>query len=251
MLHQGQWKAKQIVSSEWVQEATGFQKKTDRGDNYGYGWWVPPPTQFIEFAAEGRGGQYIRVLPELDLIVVTTGSGFEWNDITPLLIPAMVDMAEPLPDNPTGIQQLKAALSAILRPPMPQAVPSLPQMAQAISGKTYAFEFSALDLKTMRWEFDSSSEAKLFATFFNQPDMELLVGMDGVYRMYPIGEHGLPMGLRGRWIDSQTFLFEYDTIANQDAYALEIYFEGDRVRIQAKERTHEGVLTIEGQAQSQ
>jgi CubicO group peptidase (beta-lactamase class C family) len=251
MLHQGQWEAKQIVSSEWVQEATRFQKTTGRGDDYGYGWWVPPPTQFIEFAAEGRGGQYIRVLPELDLIIVTTGGGFEWNDITPLLIPAMVDMVEPLPDNLTGVQKLKTTLSAILQPPLPQAVPPLPEMAHAISGKTYVFEFSALDLKTTRWEFDGSAEAKLFATFFNQPDMELLVGMDGVYRMYPIGEHGLPMGLRGRWTDSQTLLFEYDTIANQDAYVLEIHFEGGRMTIRSKERTHENVLTVEGQAQSQ
>jgi hypothetical protein len=28
----------------------------------------------------------------------------------------------------------------------------------------------------------------LFATFYNQPDRELLVGLDGVYRMFPIGE---------------------------------------------------------------
>jgi CubicO group peptidase (beta-lactamase class C family) len=106
MLHQGRWEGKQIVSSKWVEEATRLQKKTGRGDNYGYGWWVPPPTQFIEFAAEGRGGQYIRVLPELNLIVVTTGRGFGWNDIVPLLVPAIVDMTEPLSPNPKAVEQL-------------------------------------------------------------------------------------------------------------------------------------------------
>jgi CubicO group peptidase (beta-lactamase class C family) len=100
MLHQGQWDGKQIVSSGWVEQATQLQKKTGQGDNYGYGWWVPPPTQFVEFAAEGRGGQYIRVLPQLNMVIVTTGGGFEWNDITPLLAPAMVDITEPLPANP-------------------------------------------------------------------------------------------------------------------------------------------------------
>ena len=43
----------------------------------------------MEFAAEGRGGQYIRVIPQLNLVIVTTGGGFQWNEITPLLIPAM------------------------------------------------------------------------------------------------------------------------------------------------------------------
>ena len=250
MLHQGQWDGKQIISSRWVEEATKLQSKTGRGDNYGYGWWVPPPTQFVEFAAEGRGGQYIRVLPELNLIVVTTGSGFEWNDIVPLIVPAMVDIAEPLPANPAGVEQLGIALKAILQPPSPQTPQPLPNTARAISGQTYAFEFSPLDLKTIRWEFDGSEEARLFATFYNQPDRDLRVGMDGVYRFYPIGEHNLLLGMRGSWIDAQTFLFEYDAVANGEAYGLEIRFDGDQVIVNAKERTHEAVVSIVGNVQN-
>ena len=72
------------------------------------------------------------------------------------------------------------------------------------------------------------------------------VASTGVYEMYPIGEHGLLMGLRGSWVDDQTFLFEYDEIANNDAFALEIHFEGDHITIDARERTHTGILTLEG-----
>ena len=245
MLHQGQWDGKQIVPSEWVQEATTLQKKTGQGDNYGLGWWVPPPTQFVEFAAEGRGGQYIRVLPELNLVIVTTGGGFEWNEIVPMLVPAMAG-AQPLAANPAGMEQLQTALSAIRQAPPPQAVPPLPDMAYAISGKTYAFEFSPLDLKTIRWEFDGSDEAKLFATFYNQPDRELLIGLDGVDRFYPIGEHDLDMGMHASWSDPNTLLFEYDTIANHDAYTLALHFKGERVTINAKERTHQAETSLEG-----
>ena len=185
------------------------------------------------------------------MVIVTTGGGFEWNDITPLLVPAMVNPAEPIPANADGMDQLDVALTAILQPTTPQTVPLFPETAYNISGKTYAFEFSPLDIKTIRWEFDDSAEAKLFTTFYNQPDRELLVGLDGVYRMFPIGEHDFPMGLRGSWIDSQTFLFEYDTITNQDAYALELHFDGDTVTINAKERTHQGVMTLVGNVQVQ
>jgi CubicO group peptidase (beta-lactamase class C family) len=250
MLHQGQWDGKQIVSRQWVAEATKLQKKTGRGDNYGYGWWVPPPTQFVEFAAEGRGGQYIRVLPELNLIVVTTGSGFEWNDIVPFLVPAMVDLTEPLPANPVGFDRLNAALAAILQPPSHQTPLPVPETAHAISGQTYAFEFSPLDLKTIRWEFDGSTEARLFATFYNQPDLDLLVGLDGIYRIYPVGEHNLPLAMRGSWTDLQTFLFEYDSIANGETYTLELHFDADQVTINAKERTHEAIVTVEGKIQN-
>lgn len=247
MLHQGQWEGRQIVSPEWVTEATRLQVKTGQGDDYGYGWWVPQPTQFVEYVAAGRGGQYIRNFPELNLLVVTTGGGYEWNDVVPLLVPAMVDPAAALPANPAGMEQLDATLVAIRQPPAPQVVSPLPQAAHDISGKTYAFPFSPLDLKTMRWQFDGADEANLFATFYNQPDRDLCVGMDGVYRMVPIGEHDLLLGMRGRWVDAQTFLFEYDTIANHDAFALEIHFQEDRATINAQERTHAAALTLEGQ----
>lgn len=250
MLHQGKWEDQQIVSPEWVRDATRLQKKTGQGDNYGYGWWVPPADQFVEFAAEGRGGQYIRVIPQLNMVIVTTGGGFEWNEITPLLIPAMVNTANPIPANQPAVEQLYAALESIQQPPSPQTVPPLPETAYEISGKTYAFEFSPLDLKTIRWEFTEAQEATLFATFYNQPDRELIVGMDGVYRMHPIGEHKLPMGLRCSWTGAQTLLFEYDTIANHDAYNLELNFQGEIVTIQAKERTHIGGFTIEGKLQN-
>jgi CubicO group peptidase (beta-lactamase class C family) len=251
MLHQGQWEGQQIVSRQWVDEATKLQKRTDEGDDYGYGWWVPPPTQFIEFAAVGRGGQNIRVLPELNVVVVTTGGGFEWSDVAALLAPAMVDPSGPIPANPAGSEQLDAALEAIRLPPPAQGVAPLPAAARAISGKTYAFDLSPLDLRTIRFEFDDTAEAKLHVAFYNQPEQDLLVGLDGVYRFYPIGEHRLPLGVRGSWIDSQTFLFEYDSVANQDAYVLEMRFEGDHVTITACERTHDAGLTLEGKLQGQ
>ena len=184
------------------------------------------------------------------MVIVTTGGGFEWNDITPLLVPAMVDIAEPIPANPAGMDQLDATLTAILQPPTAQAVPPLPETAYNISGKTYAFEFSPLNLKTIRWEFDNSNEAKLFATFYNQPDRELTVGLDGIYRKYPVGEHDLLLGMCGKWTDAQTFLFEYDAIANSDAYTLELHFDGDGVTINAKERTHAADMTLEGKLQN-
>jgi hypothetical protein len=52
--------------------------------------------------------------------------------------------------------------------------------------------------------------------------------------------------LRGTWTDPQTFLFEYDEIANREAYSLEMHFNGDQVTILAKERTHVAVATVEG-----
>ena len=246
MLQQGQWDEEQIVSSKWVQEATDTQTKTGNGDNYGFGWWVPPPTQQKEFAAVGRGGQYIRVLPELNLIAVTTGGGFDWNEVAPLFAPAIIDPTHPIQANPDGEEQLNATIASLLESPDPQPVLPLPETARLISGKIYKFDPNPLDIRTLTLEFGNQNEARLVATFSNQPDQDLLLGLDGIYRMYPIGDYGLPMGLRGIWLDDQIFRLEYDQIANRDAYTLDMKFEANHVIIQAKERTQDAIVTIKG-----
>jgi CubicO group peptidase (beta-lactamase class C family) len=45
-----------------------------RDRKYGFGWWVHEIRGYETCFAWGYGGQYIFVLPELDLVVVTTAS---------------------------------------------------------------------------------------------------------------------------------------------------------------------------------
>jgi CubicO group peptidase (beta-lactamase class C family) len=69
-LHRGQWEGQQIVSAEWVKDATRTHTETDGNLGYGYQWWTYPSLE--AYTALGRGGQTIFVVPRLDLIVVTT-----------------------------------------------------------------------------------------------------------------------------------------------------------------------------------
>jgi CubicO group peptidase (beta-lactamase class C family) len=76
-LRQGKWDGKQIVSTEWVQESTKSHVKAFfGGSEYGYQWWrgkAASDHQIIHtYYAAGRGGQYIFVVPQLDLVVVFT-----------------------------------------------------------------------------------------------------------------------------------------------------------------------------------
>jgi len=75
MLNGGKWKDKQIISKSWIKEST--QKHiSSNGFNYGYQWWrgkAIRKNRIVEaFWAAGAGGQFIFVLPELDLVVVFT-----------------------------------------------------------------------------------------------------------------------------------------------------------------------------------
>ena len=60
----------QILSSEWIQDATSFKVSTgfEGIPGYGYLWWLPPDEGYM---ALGYGGQNIAVFPERNLIIGT------------------------------------------------------------------------------------------------------------------------------------------------------------------------------------
>ncbi|MBC8179552.1 serine hydrolase [candidate division KSB1 bacterium] len=105
MLKGGKWKGKQIVSRNWVNESTKEHIKAG-WSNYGYQWWCGKTIKryrILEaFWAAGKGGQYIFVLPEPDLVVVFTAKHKEnpgaskraFNMLTNYILPAVL---APLP----------------------------------------------------------------------------------------------------------------------------------------------------------
>jgi len=86
-LRGGDWDGRQVVSREWVRRITSLVtpfremnppelRSLGAGDRWGYGcmWWVwdapnsPGPFEGA-FTARGAGGQFITVLPRLDMVV--------------------------------------------------------------------------------------------------------------------------------------------------------------------------------------
>lgn len=246
-LNGGQWEGKQIVSREWVEDSVKSQLKTGEDDDYGYGWWVSRESGV--YTAAGRGGQYIKVAPSLNAIVVTTGGGFDYDEIDPLITPTLVDPEDPLPANPAGVAKLKEALRKIAQPPDAKPVPPLSETAKAISGKTFVFGPNPTGVERSAFEFDDSAEAVWRVAFSGGKPASWPVGLDVVYRMSD-GQYDLPQGLRGFWSDAQTFVLEYDTIANNDHITLRMRFEADRVVVEGRETAHEGGVKFEGKMAS-
>ncbi len=79
ILHQGKWNKKQIVSQQWIEEATTPKTKIT-GIDYGYLWWNIPfavnKKVLMSKTATGNGGQYIMVIPELNMVAVYTGGAY-------------------------------------------------------------------------------------------------------------------------------------------------------------------------------
>lgn len=77
-LNEGKWDGEQLISREWVQEATKHRIDANILDGYGYQWWVGDGF----YVAVGYQGQFIFVYPEHDLIAVFTGGSPETFDYT-------------------------------------------------------------------------------------------------------------------------------------------------------------------------
>jgi len=245
-LNCGTWEGRQIVPRAWVEDSVQRHMKTPTDDDYGYGWWVMNGNVGKEYAAIGRGGQRIHVMADLNLMVVTTGSGFEIDDLWPYLDGVLVDPEKPLPANPTGVEKMIAAIAAVAQPPAAQLVKPLPVMAHAITGKTYLLDDNPLQVKTLRMDFIGTDSATLYLTLAdNQPFLPQPIGLDGIYRII-LAEYNLPRGARGYWEDERTFICEYDEIAANNHLNLKLTFQGEQLQIEAKETDHDYGVTIQG-----
>lgn len=82
----GRWQGKQIVSEKWVKESIEIRVDAKqfpdwhKDDGYGYQWWIRSfkvgDRVIPSYHAPGLGGQFIFIVPDLQLVAVFTG----WND---------------------------------------------------------------------------------------------------------------------------------------------------------------------------
>lgn len=70
---QGVWGDEQVVPRAWVEDS--LEPAPASQGAYGYQWWLDQPDDLPEdtFSARGHDGQYIYVIPSLDLVVVRNG----------------------------------------------------------------------------------------------------------------------------------------------------------------------------------
>ena len=81
-LNEGKLKGQQLISSDWISTSTTSKISTlnaiPYGNNYGYLWWVTNIDSHHVYFANGYAGQFIVVVPDIDVVVVATA---EWNYI--------------------------------------------------------------------------------------------------------------------------------------------------------------------------
>jgi len=72
-LNDGRWQGEQLIASNWVEESTrAHVEDTFHSYPYGYYWWNNNYRDLDAFFAWGYGGQFIFVIPEFEMVIVTT-----------------------------------------------------------------------------------------------------------------------------------------------------------------------------------
>lgn len=223
-LHGGTWDGQQIVSASWVSDSVQARSRLVGNEyGYGYGWWITP----VDFYAEGRGGQYIRVIPSLNTIVVLTSGGGDIDQIMLFLIKVLLGTHKILPANPAGQAQLAAALSSVSQGSGLQSSTPPSDIARVISGKTYLCDANPISLTSLKIEFDQPGEAGLSLRMSGQ-DIFWPIGLSGTYILSGDGQAQF-----GFWEDENTFVLNIFDIGQ---LSRTFHFEGDSLEVSIPER---------------
>jgi CubicO group peptidase (beta-lactamase class C family) len=198
-LNGGVWDGQQIVPESWIHDSVRPQSRNIGVEfGYGYGWWVSP----IDYYALGRGGQFVRVIPARNLVMVATGGNYDFGEVEAFLVPSLIGLKDHEPADPAGLARLEAVVAGLAQAPEPYLAAVLPGTAMEISGHVYSCESNPGDVESLRFEFGDEKTGTLFVRQYGM-ETALPRGLDGSYQVSPQGQ-----AQRGYWEDPKTFNLE-------------------------------------------
>ena len=232
-LRDGVWEGKRIIPSAWIERARTGRLPTSFG-KYANLWWSIPDKD--AFAALGRHGQFIVVLPKLDVLAVITGvvpDGVMRYPLTLLIgqLVAAVKSDKPLPPDAEGEAKLRTSLrEAATEKVTPVGLGS--ELTEAVSHKTWRFADNELLVRTLRLNLAGEAPTFELTVYSSKP------GGKETHLSEPIGLDGRSRSKRavyafvankGSWQDSRTFVLERRFLGEGATVYWTFLFEGDRL----------------------
>ena len=176
-LRNGMWDGQQIVPGEWIRQQKlmdGLADELAAGYENGYGFMFWLDSDSERFSAAGMSGQYIRIYPDLDMVIVNTSrEDFLAERLYGSFINKYVKTL-PLKKNTSAEKTL---VRTIKNSHLPVTV-KLPQLDSLITNtkETYTIDLSSLTLHSIRETGDK-------ATFTMQDQVAVTWSEGDVYRL--------------------------------------------------------------------
>jgi hypothetical protein len=164
------------------------------------------------------------------MVIVFTGAlkvdseGILLRIINDYIVPA-VRSGSSIPSDPDAYAKLESLIQSAAGTTQP--VPVLPQVALDITGKTYMLGQNFWGWSDMTFFFEQGSEE---ATLKMTGSPGLKIGLDHRYRLTE-SPNSRPIGLRGHWIESDTFYLDYIVFGDFIRNEARIKFDGNKIAV--------------------
>jgi CubicO group peptidase (beta-lactamase class C family) len=87
VLQDGVWDGERIVPADWLAASRVAYTQFSDGTGYGYQWWLPLADGDLRpMAGWGYGGQFIVIVPSLDMVLVSTAENYEGGGLNPYIL---------------------------------------------------------------------------------------------------------------------------------------------------------------------
>jgi CubicO group peptidase (beta-lactamase class C family) len=219
VLNSGMWNGKQVVSKQWIEKIQPMQK-IHGTESYGYGWWLDSDNP-DEIQAAGRGGQRLFIFKNRNMVVATTGGGgYDDGNFDDLALEA-IKTFEKKENHYVLLQQ--EVKNAAMPDTQIQTIKHFP--ANALN-KNFLLDNNKMGLRSMRFE-KRNSNYYIILHFIDSSKEEHPIGMNNQYLMSNEHSSGLPMAVKGKWIND-TLNIDYNRLCRIENYKLSIFLKDDK-----------------------
>ncbi|WP_341227056.1 serine hydrolase [uncultured Arcticibacterium sp.] len=167
-LQNGTWKGEEILSAEWVAEASKKHTKSQEGDGdwsqgYGYQFWRCKPEPGF-YRGDGAYGQYCIIIPPYDMTIVVTSESFDMGKSMQIIWDTILPAVEgkPLRENRKAHAELKALCENLSISP-PKSITSSANAAQ-INEQVFQATQNEYGIKSLKFDIASDQGNVIFDT---------------------------------------------------------------------------------------
>jgi CubicO group peptidase (beta-lactamase class C family) len=236
IVNDGKWEGTQVISNEWTRKIKPLYY-IHKTESYGYGWWLDSENP-DEIQAMGRGGQRMFIFKEKNIVIVTTGGGFDAGDMDDLVMKSIAAYNK----NETHAAELRGLLKTIQSPGA--KVTTENGFSPAMLNKTFQFEKNEFEFRAIRFE-KRKKEYYITLVFDDGSKDEHPMGMGNQYKISNEHEFGLPVAVKYSWLDNK-LIVDYNELSRINLCKLTFNFYEDKVDLNFQDRTNKRNALLKG-----
>jgi hypothetical protein len=240
-LRHGEWDGQRLLPPGWADvldhTLVNMHASYDPNQSYSNFFWVNPDRH--AYMANGKNGQLIVVFPDLDIVAVTAARKQVRYKALIDAVYGAVKSGSALPSNPDATGQLADAIKdAAVEKPTP--VGPTPEIASAVSGKTYKFPDNALRLRSFTLDLTGPRPHLEFEVGLSYPvgssaSYSQPIGLDGFYRRGSpkLSDPGVGhiTAAKGTWLNEQTFVIDAPNLGYGEQRKIVLSFTGKKLNV--------------------